>query len=269
MSAQQAPLAPPPARPPSDRDTAASELLEAAARTPDPDGRSELLDEVVLLHKDVAESLASRYRQRGIPEEDLCQAAYEGLVKAAQRFDPELRHDFMSFAVPTMRGEVQRYFRDHGWTVRPPRRIQDLQWRLHRAIDELSQELGREPTHEELLAELGVTDKELDQALLAYGAFRPTSLDQPVGEDGLSSLCDHIPDETRAAEASEARLMLAPLVRRLSPRDRRILYLRFCEDRTQQEIGDDIGVTQMQISRHLTRIIRELKEGLTDEPTPG
>ncbi|RYP79555.1 sigma-70 family RNA polymerase sigma factor, partial [Nocardioides guangzhouensis] len=123
----------------------AHDLLETAAVTTDPVERQRLLDEVVLLNADVAESVASRYRGRGIPTDDLRQVAYEGLVKAVHRFDPARRHDFLSFAVPTIRGEVQRYFRDQGWTVRPPRRIQDLQWRLHRAIEELSQDLGREP----------------------------------------------------------------------------------------------------------------------------
>ena len=248
----------------AERHARAHDLLGAASETSDADEQQHLYDEVVLLNADVAESVASRYRGRGIPSDDLCQAAYEGLVKAVHRFDPARRKDFLSFAVPTIRGEVQRYFRDQGWTVRPPRRIQDLQWRLHRAIEELSQELGREPNERELAEELDVSPREVSAAGSAYGSFSPTSLDQPASADGAAHLSDLLPDDDREARASEARLLLEPVVQALGDRDRRILYLRFCEDRTQQEIGDEIGVTQMQVSRTLTRILRDLRAGLDD-----
>jgi RNA polymerase sigma-B factor len=244
------------------RDALALDLFARAGDTDDDRERHELLDQVVLLYAEVAQGVASRYRGRGLPAEDLCQAAYEGLVKATQRFDPSRRHDFLSYAVPTIRGEVQRHFRDHGWTVRPPRRLQDLQWRMHRAIDGLYQELGREPSSSEVAEELEVTPEQLDEAHQAYGSFAPTSLDLPVLDDGASSLADVITGDDHDSLASEARLVLAPLVRKLSARDQRVLYLRFCCDWTQQEIGDDIGVTQMQVSRTLTRILRTLRSEL-------
>lgn len=246
----------------ADRHALGSELLCVAAESCDDQEKQELYDQTVLLYADVAQSVASRYRRRGIPKDDLEQAAYEGLVKAVRRFDPSRRHDFLSFAMPTIRGEVQRYFRDHGWTVRPPRRIQDLQWRLHRAIDELSQELGREPTQRELEQELGVGPAELSEAERAYGSFTPASIDRPVQEEGGLQLSDLLADDDHEARASEARLVLGPAVRRLDQRDRRILYLRFCEDRTQAEIGEEIGVTQMQVSRVLSRILRDLRAEL-------
>ena len=245
-------------RAPRERDEHALTLLEAAC-TADQDERHDLLDEVTLTYAEVARSVASRYRGRGIASDDLRQAAYEGLVKAVHRFDPARRADFLSFAIPTIRGEVQRHFRDHGWVVRPPRRIQELQWRSHRATDELAQELGREPDSGELAEELGVTSEELGDAMQAYGSFRPTSLDQPVPETGAGTIGELIPGDDPDTRAAEARMVVAPLVRRLGERDRRILYLRFCEERTQQEIGEDIGVTQMQVSRILTRILTELR----------
>jgi RNA polymerase sigma-B factor len=202
-----------------------------------------------------------RYRGRGVPTEDLYQVAYEGLTKAVQRFDPELRKDLLTFAVPTIRGELQRYFRDLGWTIRPPRRIQELQGRSNHAFARLSQDLGREPTPAEVAEELGISPQEYRDSESALGCFTPTSLDQPAGQS-TTTVGDLIAEEDDLHDASEARVMLAPVVRELSPRDRRILYLRFFEDRTQSEIGDDLGVTQMQVSRLLSRILGELRTEL-------
>jgi RNA polymerase sigma-B factor len=245
------------------RDEKAHALLVQAAAASDPVTRAELLEQVVVLHLDVAESVAARYRNRGLNEEDLRQAACEGLVKAAQRFDPALRHDFLSYAVPTMRGEVQRHFRDHGWAVRPPRRLQELQWQLNRTRDDLTAMLGREPTEEELLESLEVSAQELSDAEQAHGSFRLTSLDQPVGSGETGTLGDLVIDDRGDdLRAAEARLVLRPLVSRLSERDRQILRLRFFEDRTQQQIGDEFGISQMQVSRHLSRIMTTLRDAL-------
>lgn len=236
------------------------ELLHRAHHTTDPDERRRLLDEVVLVNRGVAQAVATRYRQRGVSGEDLEQAAYEGLIKAVAKFDPGMGKDLLTYAVPTIRGEIQRYFRDQSWMVRPPRRLQELQWQLNLAIDRLSQELGREPRDSEVQEELGVTDAEFRDALAAFGCFQPPSLDQPVSDSGLT-LGDAIPEDEPEGEASaEARAALAPAVRRLPERDRRIIYLRFFEDQTQQEIGQELGVTQMQVSRLLNRIMRDLRQ---------
>jgi RNA polymerase sigma-B factor len=226
--------------------------------------RQDLLEYIVEINMPVAHSVATRFFNRGIDEDDLVQVAYAALTRAARDFDPGRHEDFLSYAVPTIRGEVQRHFRDCGWTVRPPRRLQDLQWRLHRAVDELSQDLGREPSTTELTEFLDIDQGELQEAMAAYGSFAPTSLDQPVGTSETTSRGDLIPDEDREQSASEARLTLAPVVRVLPERDRRILYLRFCEDRTQEEIGEELGVTQMQVSRLLTRIFRDIRDRLDD-----
>src|SRR4051812_39456004 len=133
----------------AERAAATERLLLAAHATDDEQERARLLDEVVVANLSVAQAVASRYRNRGVSEEDLTQAGYEGLVKAVHKFDPSVRPDLLTYAVPTIRGEIQRYFRDHSWAVRPPRRIQEMQWRISRCIEHLSQELGREPSDDE------------------------------------------------------------------------------------------------------------------------
>ncbi|WP_309504572.1 MULTISPECIES: sigma-70 family RNA polymerase sigma factor [Nocardioides] len=239
-------------------------LLRAAHETTDPDEALRLRARAVLINRGVAEAVARRYRHRGIADDDLNQVAYEGLTKAIARFDPDLRNDLLTFAVPTIRGELQRYFRDQGWTVRPPRRVQEVQGHANAAIRDLEQSLGREPTEAEVAAELDITVEEYGEAMAALGCFRPASLDLPVGTD-TATLGDLLPDEQEEEhDASDARVMLAPVVRRLSERDRRILYLRFFEDRTQAEIGDDLGVTQMQVSRLLSRILEDLRDHLEE-----
>jgi RNA polymerase sigma-B factor len=221
--------------------------------------RSELLDEVILLNRVVAEAVANRYRGRGVATEDLHQAAFEGLVKAVQKFDPTVRPDLLTYAVPTIRGEVQRWFRDRCWMVRPPRRLQELQWRVSRGIETLSQELGREPTAAELSEEVGCSEDELVETEQSYGCFRPSSLDRPIAAGAGLTLGDTFTIEDEERSGAEARATLGPAVRSLSERDRRIVFLRFFEDRSQVEIGAELGVTQMQISRLLDRILRDLR----------
>ena len=244
-----------------DRSALTAALLHRASGLDDGRERDDLRAQVVTLNLRVAHAIAARYRGRGVPLDDLEQAASVGLIKAVANFDPERRHDFLSYAVPTMRGEVQRYFRDLSWVVRPPRRIQDLQWRVNQAIDQLSLELGREPTPAETCERVGVERAEYDEAVAAFGCFQPTSLDQPVAALGRDvTVGESVADDAETDGAVEARTVLSPVVRRLSDRDRRILYLRFFEDQTQREIGEELGVPQMQVSRWLTRIYRDLRD---------
>jgi RNA polymerase sigma-B factor len=242
----------------AERSRRTDELLREAHATDDQDRRAELLDEVILLNRGVAEAIANRYRNRGVQIEDLHQAAFEGLVKAVHKFDPEVRPDLLTYAVPTIRGEVQRWFRDQSWMVRPPRRLQELQWRVSRSVETLTQELGREPTEAELSKDVGCSPEELDQTMQAYGCFQPPSLDRPVGEGGLT-VGDLLAGDNRDHAGAEARATLEPVLRRLPPRDRRILFMRFYEETSQKEIGAELGVTQMQVSRLLQRILRDLR----------
>ena len=238
-------------------------LLSQIAKTRDKVEKQRLRDEVVVLNMGVAKAIATRYRDRGVASEDLLQAAYVGLVKASQGFDPSFERDFLSYAVPTVTGEVKRYFRDFGWTVRPPRRVQELQSRISKASNELSQTLHRSPRPSEVAEFLLVDVDSVIEALAADGCFSPASLDIPVGADGSTSLGELIGGEDADLSRAEARILLAPAVRRLAPRDRRILELRFFRGWTQEQIARDIGVTQMQVSRLLARILCDLRTELS------
>jgi RNA polymerase sigma-B factor len=242
-----------------------AELLARAAQTHDDAERRALWDEVVVLNMEVARSIAGRYRGRGIADDDLEQVSFVGLVKAVRRFQSEFEGDLLSYAVPTIRGEIRRHFRDRGWAVRPPRRIQELQGRIWEARDQLVQELGRSPRPSELAEFIGEELGDVVEALAAKECFTPTSLDRPVSPGATTVLADLQGGEDGNTGPAEARLVLAPAVRQLRERDRRILYLRFFEGCTQEEIAQEIGVTQMQVSRILSRIFAELR-GQLQEP---
>ena len=245
------------------------ELVARLAECEDESVRHELTNELAAVNMPVADSVVTRYRSRGIAIEDLRQVAYLALTKAARRFDPRAGHDFLSFCVPTIRGEVRRHFRDKGWMVRPPRRIQELQQRITRVQSDLAASLGRPPSAEQIAQYLDERPVDVREALDGHGCFTPTSLDRPVGEDEGATLGELIGIEDGGQSAAEARVALAPVVRRLSQRDRHILELRFFEGLTQREIADDIGVTQMQVSRLLSRIFRDLREDLGSVSDPG
>ena len=244
---------------PRNRSQVSATLLERAAREPDPVERQRLQDEVVVLHMGLARAIASRYRSRGIAEEDLAQAASMALLKAARAFDPSRGVEFLSYAVVTMKGEVKRQFRDFGWMVRPPRPIQKLQADVSRADTELTHQLGRSPKVSEVAAHLGVPEEEVVEALSADGCFSPTSLDTPVGNDGTGVLGELIAGDDTAMSEAEARVMLQPAVRALPEREREILYLRFFKQQTQAQIAEEIGVTKMQVSRILSRVLSQLR----------
>lgn len=250
----------------AERGRRTDQLLRLAALADDTAERNALLDEVVVLNCRVADAVAARYRDRGVPLEDLQQAAYEGLVKAVRRFDPTQADDLLTFAVPTIRGEVQRYFRDRSWMVRPPRRVQELQARVNETIGALHDELGREPVESEICTRLDITADEYAEVVAAFGCFNPPSLDRPLGDDATAAtLGEMLPDDTEEHAAVEARCLLGPAVKVLDDRDRRLLFLRFYEERTQREIGDEMGLTQTQVSRLLERVLRDLR--LAVEPS--
>jgi len=229
----------------------------ARARGADDLARAALEDEVVRLNLRVATELARRYRGRGIPIEDLEQVASLGLLKAVRRFDPERNIDFLGFAVPTIRGELRRHFRDAGWMVRPPRSIQELQSRVTSTEPELHRTLGRPPRTDEIAEHLGIPTDRVVEALAAVGCFTPASLDA-AGSDEEGAVARLGGEEPGYARV-EARVTLRRLVRGLSSRERRILELRFVRGCTQAEIGTEIGVTQTQVSRQLTNVLERLR----------
>jgi RNA polymerase sigma-B factor len=259
----------------SDRYAAADErrrsrtnTLLAAAAVAEAEGRSTLLGEVVELNMGVAEALARRYRDRGVAADDLQQVAFLALVKAANGFDTaRAGTDFLTYAVPTIRGELRKHFRDHGWMVRPPRRIQELQTMVHKASEEVTRTLQRSPRPSDLAAHLEVEESEIIEALSADGCFTPFSLDHPQAS-GSGAWGDNEGAEDPGHLAAEAQLILAPLLKGLKERDRLLVRRRFYDGWTQRQIGAELGISQMQVSRHLTRILAALREQV-GELIPG
>jgi RNA polymerase sigma-B factor len=237
-----------------------AELLARRAEATSDEERGALNAEIVEVNRAVAVALARRYRGRGVAFEDLCQTAFEGLTKAVVRFDALLAEDLLTFAVPTIRGELLRHFRDHAWVVRPPRRVQELQQEVTASLEELRARLGREPSAADIAEHLGADEAAVAEALQARDCFQPLSLAQPTSRSSQLTLADVLCDEDDWNDMSDARISLIPAVRRLSERDRRILYLRFFEDYTQAEIGAELGVSQMQVSRLLVRVLGQLRE---------
>ena len=222
------------------------------------------MNEIVEVNLSVADGLASRYVRRGIPEDDLVQVARLALVKAVKGFRFELGKDFMVYAVPSIRGEIRRHFRDAGWSVRPPRRVQEAEYEIQRLQPVLLHELGREPTAAELAERLDLSESTVVEALTLAGCFHPESLDRQLAstEGGTLTVADRLGAEDGEFDLCETRAMLAPLLAGLTPRDRAVIRMRFVDGLTQREVGQEIGVTQMQVSRILTRILGHLRAGL-------
>ena len=244
------------------RDSTTRSLLSQRAVTSDEDLRQSLLDQAIELNLSIAHSIASRFRGRGVEPDDLDQVAYLGLVKAARSYDPSTDTPFLAYAVPTIRGEVKRYFRDCSWTVRIPRRLQELQGSIAAVRPRLIQDLHRDPTLQELADEIGAEVNDVEAAIAADGCFTVLSLDRPVdGGESTANLADTIADEEDSSfERTEAVAILEPVLSDLAPRERRILELRFVEGHTQADIGAEIGVSQMQVSRLLRGILDRLRD---------
>jgi len=246
------------------REAATRQLMERRAASTDEDERQRLLEEVVELNIEMARGIARRFRGRGAEADDLEQVAYLGLVKAAHHYKLEADTPFIGFAIPTIRGEVKRYFRDCAWTVRIPRRLQEMQGTIATKLPLLEQELNREPTPVEIAEHLGVDVSAVEQALAAKGCFNVLSLDRPADVDADLTLADVVADvEDGSIDQLETVEMLQPVLEDLGPRERRILQLRFVEGWTQSEIGRDIGVSQMQVSRVLRKILDDLRAKLS------
>jgi RNA polymerase sigma-B factor len=246
---------------PQETRTETTARLFAERRDADPASRPGIEEELIRLNMRVAADATRRFRGRGIATEDLEQVAYVGLVKAVQGFDPDRGYDFLSFAIPTIRGEVRRHFRDLGWSVRPPRSIQETQSKIIASEGELYQVHGRAPRPSEIAAHLGLEVEAVVEALGASGCFAPVSLDVTTSDDD-AALTQRLGSLDAGFDAAEARAILAPLLARLSERERTIVEMRFFRGCTQAEIGREIGVTQMQVSRLLARLMTRMREQL-------
>ncbi|KRV48754.1 RNA polymerase subunit sigma [Wenjunlia vitaminophila] len=209
---------------------------------------------------------ASRFRSRSEPMEDIIQVGTIGLIKAIDRFEIDRGVEFPTFAMPTIVGEIKRFFRDTSWSVRVPRRLQELRLDLAKAGDDLAQELDRAPTVAELSQRLDLPEEEVLEGMAASNAYTASSLDaQPEDDDSEGALADRIGYEDHDIEGVEFRESLKPLIADLPARDRRILSLRFVGNMTQSEIGEELGISQMHVSRLLSRTLTRLRSGLLVE----
>jgi RNA polymerase sigma-B factor len=225
------------------------------AETRDPATRDALIE----VHLGLAEYLARRFANRGEPLDDLVQVASLGLVKAVERFDPSRGLEFTTFATPTILGELKRHFRDKGWAVRVPRRVQELHLRVSRVVDELSLELGRSATIQEIAVRAGITEDEVTEAIDAGSAYRSTSIEAGQDEEGTTGLVSTLGTVDPEIDGAERRAALEPLLSSLPPRERAMIYLRFYDGLTQSEIAQRLGISQMHVSRLLTRSLAQLR----------
>ena len=229
--------------------------------------RQRARDSLVEQHLPLVEHLARRFRNRGEPYDDLVQVATIGLIKSVDRFDLGRGVEFSTYATPTIVGEIKRHFRDKGWAVRVPRRLQELRLSLASATSELSQKQGRSPTVSELAAHMKITDEEVLEGLESANAYSTLSLD--AGDSGSGDepmpVADTLGSEDEGLEGVEYRESLKPMLEQLPPREKKILMLRFFKNMTQSEIAEEIGISQMHVSRLLARTLAQLREGLLVE----
>jgi RNA polymerase sigma-B factor len=220
-------------------------------------------DAVVARALPIAEHVARRFRGRGEAHDDLYQVACVGLVNAVDRFDPDNGADFLAFAVPTIMGEVRRYFRDHGWAVKVPRRVKDLHNQLSKARAELSQQIGRAPTPSEVAAHLGIDRETVVEATIASSNYNTVSTDAAIGGDNeVISLKDTLGGSDTNLDKVVDVETVRPLLMALPPRQRMVLRLRFFEELTQTQIAERIGCSQMHVSRILAQALGSLRAQL-------
>jgi len=245
------------------RREAAALFVEMASLPAGSPRRQVIRDQLVTMHLPLVRHLARRFNNRGEPLEDLVQVATVGLINSVDRFDSERGADFLSYAVPTVVGEIKRHFRDHGWAVRVPRRLKELHLSLTAATAELSQRNGRAPNASELADHLKLSREEVLEGLEAANAYRSSSLDDPVRGDGeMPTLAETLGDEDAALEHVEFRESLQPLLAQVPPRERKILILRFFGNMTQSQIAERMGISQMHVSRLLSQTLAKLRERL-------
>ncbi|MDX6632337.1 MAG: polymerase sigma-B factor [Solirubrobacterales bacterium] len=238
-------------------------LLRRFQANGDPAARQELVERYLPL----VNRLAGRYRRGPEPIEDLVQVASVGLVKAIDRFDPDRGIPLASFAVPTILGELKRHFRDHGWSIHLPRDLQERILKVERTVDELSKDLGRSPSVAEIGERMGLTEEEVLEAMDAAGAAATLSLEATsagASEEG-GAIADRVGEEDPSFEVVEYGAAISDTIKSLSERDRLVLHLRFVDDLTQSQIAEEIGVSQMHVSRIIRRAVDRLRADTSEE----
>jgi RNA polymerase sigma-B factor len=250
----------------SQTDAAALALLTLLADLPAGSAdRARVRERLVEMYLPLAEHLARRFRHRGEPLEDLVQVASLALLKSIDGFDTARGAAFTSYAIPMIVGELKRHFRDKGWDVRVPRRLQELRLEIGKVSGDLAQQLGRSPTVADLAANLGVGEEEVIEALDCAQAYRALSLHAPVtGEESAGELVDLLGDADPGLETVENRAALRPLLATLPQREQRIIAMRFFGNLTQSQIAAELGISQMHVSRLLAHALGVLRKGLLD-----
>ncbi len=240
------------------------ELFRRYKEKGDEDARAQLIES----HLNLVRFLASSYKNRGEPLDDLIQVGSIGLIKAIDRFDPERGLEFTTFATPTITGEIKRYFRDKGWSVRVPRRLQELSKKVNQATDELTVELKRSPTVEEIAQKLGVSVDEVLEAMESSGAYSSVPLEAGGSEeDDSPAVIDRYATEDQELESIDERLVIQDTIKSFSPREQEVIRMRFVDNLTQVEIAQRLGVSQVQVSRFLRRTLKKVKDRLDPDGT--
>lgn len=245
------------------QDDAVRDLIERLATCEDPSEDLRIRHELVLRSMRLADAVAHRYRDRGVDIEDLEQVARAALVSASLRYDPMVGRGFLAYAVPSISGEVKRYFRDHTWAVRPPRRLQELRLEMTSTEERLRHDLARQPTEGELAEALGVSVASVREVRQSSSGYRASSLDFPSVLGG--TLGDHVAADGDDTDRIDVHWALREAMDELTERERLILHLRFDEELTQREIGEVIGVSQMQVSRLLGGVLVRLRSRVLAE----
>jgi RNA polymerase sigma-B factor len=224
-------------------------------------------DELITMYLNLVKYLASRFRNRGEPIDDLIQVGSIGLIKAIDRFDTDRQVEFTTYATPTIVGELKRYFRDKGWAIKVPRRLQELSFRVNQAMDALTQQLQRSPSIPEIAEYIGVTTEEVLEAMETSEAYNFVSLESDRGGDGSDtfSILEYIGKDDALMAVVDDRTTLAAALKFLTPQEQRVLHLRFFEGLTQTEIARQLEISQMQVSRLLRRTLKVLRENIVRE----
>ncbi|MFR9803983.1 SigB/SigF/SigG family RNA polymerase sigma factor [Pseudonocardia sp. RS010] len=245
-------------------------LVEYAGLEKDDPGREKLRDRLVTGFLPIAQHIARRFAHRGEPLDDLVQVATVGLINAVDRYSPEKGTDFFSFAVPTISGEVRRHFRDQGWSMRVPRRLKDMHVSINGAVSELSQRLGRAPRPSEIAELLGVPVAEVLEGLEASEAYRSSSLDEMLSsEQGSATVGELVGAADAELDRVDHRQALRPVLGELAERERTIVMLRFFGNMTQTQIAEQVGISQMHVSRLLAQTLDRLRSRLDPDTRTG
>lgn len=231
------------------------------------EGDEDARDELIMSHLNLVRFLSAKFKNRGEPLDDLVQVGTIGLIKAIDRFDPERGLEFTTYATPTILGEIKRHFRDKGWSIRVPRRLQELSAKVNQATDELTVELQRSPSVEEIAAKLGVGAEEILEAMESSGAYTSVSLEAGGSseDDEAPALIDRLGSVDEDLDASDDRMVIDDAISDFSPREQEIVRMRFIDGLTQVEIAKRLGVSQVQVSRLLRRTLRKIQDKIDPE----